>query len=317
MPYHHCPVCSHSGKSVPQFSTDDHLTISRCTQCRSAWLDPIPSRAEIRSFYPPEYYGARTSKFIAPIEHLLTSISARTIARASKKLGPGSRLLDIGCGRGLFLRELSKRVFEVHGTELNDLADESISDLCTIHVTDSLASLEFPENYFDMVLIWHVLEHLPDPKETISEISRILSPGGQLAVAVPNYGSLQSSISGRRWFHLDLPRHVFHFTPDGLRHLLQANGLRIKSTNHFSMLQNSFGWIQSILNRIPGLEVNCLYNLLHKRSVNISPRLSNSIAITHCFFAVLVFPFALLLTLIEGLIQNGGTIELLAEKTRP
>lgn len=309
-----CPVCSHPAEFKVLPSTDDKLTMSKCVKCRSAWLNPVPSRAEIMTYYPPEYYGGETSKFVAPIERLLARLSARFVTKASKTLDPGSRLLDIGCGRGLFLRELAKRGFDTHGTELSLIADKSISDLCTIHVTDSLTSLQFQDNYFDMVILWHVLEHLPDPQETLSEISRILSPGGRLALAVPNYGSLQARLFGHRWFHLDLPRHIFHLTLTGLTRLLETSDLEIKSVNHFSFIQNGFGWIQSILNRLPGLEINFLYNLLHKQTANSQIRLLRPTALTHIICAALVFPLALILTLIEGIAHNGGTIEIIAKK---
>jgi 2-polyprenyl-3-methyl-5-hydroxy-6-metoxy-1,4-benzoquinol methylase len=316
MTRYQCPVCNDSEKYNPLLSTRDGFTIVGCPRCGTARLDPIPSLAEIRAFYPPDYYGATTAKFIAPIEHILRYFSARTIARASKNLDSGSRLLDIGCGRGVFLCELLDRGFEVHGTELSNFVDQPISNRCTIHVTDSLSSLEFPTHSFDMVILWHVLEHLPNPQETISEISRILSPGGRLAVAVPNYGSLQSRVTGRYWFHLDLPRHIFHFTQEGLRTLLTKNGFITISANHFSLIQNGFGWIQSILNRVPGLEVNCLYDLLHMRSHNIYRKLVQPRFIVQLILAVLISPLALLLSLAEGLTQNGGTVELLAKKYR-
>ena len=311
---HKCPVCGQSQHFLSSPFADAGPPVSQCVRCHSAWLDPIPSRREIKTFYPPEYYGAKTTKFITPIERLLTKISARTITRAGKKLSPSSRVLDIGCGRGLLLRELSNRGFDTHGTELNMLADQSLSSQCTIHITDSLHSLQFPNDYFDLVIIWHVLEHVSDPQETISEISRILSPDGQLALAVPNFGSMQSRIFGRSWFHLDLPRHIFHFTLPGLEKLLESNGLRVNSANHFSLIQNSFGWMQSILNQIPGLEINYLYNLLHNHPEGSSLRLVNPIAITHVICAALILPLALALTLAEGIARKGGTIELIAKK---
>jgi len=311
---HKCPVCGQSESFAPSSLADARPAISQCQRCRSAWLNPIPSRREITKFYPPEYYGSKTAKFITPIERLLAKLSTRMITRAIKKLRPGSRVLDIGCGRGLFLRELANRGFDTHGTELNMLADQSLSSRCTIHITDSLTSLRFPNDYFDLVIIWHVLEHLPDPQETISEISRILSPDGQLALAVPNYGSMQALISGRRWFHLDLPRHIFHFTLRGLEKLLESNNLRVSSTSHFSLTQNTFGWVQSILNQIPGLKINYLYNLLHNHPEGSLLRLMRPIAITHVICAALILPFALALTLAEGIARKGGTIELIAEK---
>lgn len=287
-----------------------------CQNCGSAHLDPIPSLLEIRSFYPVDYYGAKTKKFITPIEHLLKSFSVRTIASASKNLAPGSRLLDIGCGRGVFIHELLERGFEVHGIELDEFVDDSISNRCTIHVTDSLSSLRFAQESFDMVILWHVLEHLPNPQETIAEISRILSPGGRLAIAVPNYGSLQARVSRRYWFHLDLPRHIFHFTQKGVRTLLAEHGFIVTSVNHFSPIQNVFGWMQSLLNRIPGLEMNYLYNLLHSRSRDTYRKFFYPHFFIQLILAILITPLSILLSLAEGFARNGSTVEIIAKKCR-
>lgn len=316
MTRYQCLVCNHPHKNNPPRSAHSGFTILGCRSCGSARLEPIPSLSEIRSFYPVDYYGAKTTKFIAPIEHLLKTFSGRTIASASNNLPPGSRLLDIGCGRGVFFHELLERGFEVHGIELGEFVDDSISNRCTVHVTDSLSSLRFPPESFDMVILWHVLEHLPNPQETMAEISRILSPGGRLAIAVPNYGSFQSRVTGRCWFHLDLPRHIFHFTQKGLRTLLADHGFIVTSTNHFSAIQNVFGWIQSLLNRVPGLETNCLYNLLHRRSRDTYRKFVQPRFFIQLVLAVLITPLSLLLSLAEGLALNGGTIELLARKCR-
>ena len=131
--------------------------------------------------------------------------------------------------------------------------------------TPDLAEAAYPSSYFDQVLIWHVLEHLQQPRETLEEVRRILRPGGRLVVAVPNLASRQAVWSGAAWFHLDLPRHLHHFPLAALRRLLDETGFEPISDHHFSVRQNPFGWVQSALNRVTWLPRNGLYTLLHNR----------------------------------------------------
>ena len=86
--------------------------------------------------------------------------------------------------------------------------------------TQPLEECHFAEQYFDAVILWHVLEHLDHPQTTLALISRVLKPGGLLYLEVPNLTSLQSCTTGKNWFHLDLEHHLYHFSPDGLHRLL-------------------------------------------------------------------------------------------------
>ena len=122
------------------------------------------------------------------------------------------------------------------------------------------------DGHFDQVILWHVLEHLTNPREVLAEIHRILKPGGQVIVAVPNFSSLQAEWTGPAWFHLDLPRHLYHFPVEGLRTLLQRTQFAIAREQHFSLRQNPFGWVQSAFNRRDTQSRNRLYNMLHNRT---------------------------------------------------
>jgi SAM-dependent methyltransferase len=158
------------------------------------------------------------------------------------------------------------------------------------------------------VVIWHVLEHLQDPRGTLEEAQRILRPRGRLIVAVPNFGSAQARWSGAAWFHLDLPRHLYQFPLAALRRLVEDAGFDVESDHHFSLRQNPFGWIQSGLNRLAFLPRNGVYTLLHRRSRGEPPPYDARTRVRLWLGLLLTAPFALVATLLETLARTGGTV---------
>jgi ubiquinone/menaquinone biosynthesis C-methylase UbiE len=176
---------------------------------------------------------------------------------------------------------------------------------------EKLEDIVFAEGFFDAVVIWHVLEHIDDPISMIQETARILRPGGMLAVAVPNFGSLQAGIFRESWFHLDLPRHRYHFTPDTLLSCLNKNGFSVIGRHTFSLEQNPFGSIQSLYNKVmPSTKPNRFYSLLK----NIQGPSSALSFLLWAALTVFVFPFALLEYLISGLLGKGATFIIYAKK---
>jgi len=134
-------------------------------------------------------------------------------ALLKKHLQPNCRLLDIGCGTGSFLAFMSKKGFKVSGIERNVKA-RSICLESNIDVQATEAELH-PES-FDAISLWHVLEHLPHPENSINKYRNLLKPAGLLVVAVPNFESHDSKHYQQDWAALDVPRHLWHFTSKGL-----------------------------------------------------------------------------------------------------
>src|SRR5262249_46633073 len=143
----------------------------------------------------------------------------------------------------------------------------------------------------------------------------ILRPGGLLMVAVPNFDSLQAAVSGSAWFHLDVPRHFFHFRAGGLRRLLEASGFVVVDVSHFSLEQNPYGWIQSLLNR-RGFRPNLLYDLLKEPSARMVDPLRQHPLQTLAMLTTLplLVPLGFALFLLEVSLRRGGTVEVYARK---
>lgn len=105
-------------------------------------------------------------------------------------------------------------------------------------ITGELENVKFPDGYFDVITLIHVLEHLRDPVGTLREVCRILKKGGIVIMAVPNIRSLAGFLFQSYWFHLDAPRHLHHFSPASLRRLLcKADGIRPVRVNHLPMTE--------------------------------------------------------------------------------
>ena len=110
-----------------------------------------------------------------------------------------------------------------------------------------------PDNAFDLVILWHALEHLPDPSGALCAIRGLLRDGGRLVVAVPNLASWQARLLKARWFHLDVPRHLWHFTPETLEHLLRVTGFQVVARSYCLPAYELRGWFEAIRGVAPWL----------------------------------------------------------------
>jgi SAM-dependent methyltransferase len=307
-----CTVCD-ATSARPRFAIEGlSARVVVCTECGTGCVHPLPSEAELRAFYPPHYYGNLGTKFSAPIEFLVRWVGDRHAAFLASGLPRGGRVLDVGCGRGVILGALADRGIEAHGFEVSEAAARGADARAKICVATRLEEAGYPDGYFDGVIIWHVLEHVRDPRSTLETIRRILRPGGRLVVAVPNFGSPQARWAGPAWFHLDLPRHLYHFPLTALRQLLHRTGFDVASEHHFSLRQNPFGWLQSWQNRRADLPRNGLYTLLYRRSPGEAAPFDVTTRRRLMLGFLLGAAPAFAATLVETAARKGGTVHVVA-----
>jgi SAM-dependent methyltransferase len=306
-----CPVCGDEWARARFALAGSRLRIVDCTSCGLGRLHPCPSTELISQFYPPSYYGVTGAKFVPLVEWLVRLVGARHVRALSRGLNPGARVLDVGCGRGVLLSALARRGFEAHGFEMSPSAATGVDPRAIVRFGKSLPDAGYPREYFDQVIVWHVLEHLPDPRRTLEEIRRILRPGGRLVVAVPNYSSLQARCCGAGWFHLDPPRHLFHFPAESLRHLLESTGFQVDREHHFSLRQNPFGWVQSLLNCVPQSRRNGLYSLLKRRDAQ-RPVCGARVRFALLSAYWLGMPVACAQSVVDALLRKGASVSLVA-----
>jgi len=309
-----CPVCD-VDRAHARFEVEGMASpVVVCDRCGLGRFDPMPDPEAVRAFYPDEYYGEPGTKFQPLIENLVRIVGERHISFLSRGLAPGARVLDVGCGRGVVLGPLADRGFEVHGVEISAEATRGADSRAEIRIAPHLADARYEDHFFDTVIIWHVLEHLHDPRGVLEEIHRILRPGGKLIVAVPNLSSLQARWTGPAWFHLDLPRHLYHFSLRSLETLIERTGFEVESAHHFSLRQNPFGWIQSVLNRMASLPRNGLYTLLHRRSSGQAAPFDPGTRLRLWLGLLVLSAPALGLMVLETLVRSGATVHVVAQR---
>lgn len=284
-----------------------------CKKCSIGVLSPMPSTEELTRLYSSESYrsvsGVRFNKFF---ERLIYMFRIRRKRRIKQYVGRG-RILDIGCGRGLFLNIMRKDGWDVAGAEFNEEIASNVSKAYGIDVkTGSPPEWGLSDESFDVITINHVIEHIGNPVEIFSACKRLLKKGGLLVVAAPNISSLQATAGKRLWFHLDIPYHIYHFSEEGLVRLLRTHSFHIERIRRFDLEQGLFGWIQTLFN-LSGIEENFFYDLL--KSPELRKRGSVKTLLLTLVLLPLYVPISFTLSIIESvMLKRGGSVEIYAIK---
>jgi SAM-dependent methyltransferase len=218
---------------------------------------------------------------------------------------PRGTLLDIGAGRGRFVASARAAGWSASGVEPSARGVEAARAVYGVEL--SRTPLAGASGSYDAVSLWHVLEHLDDPGPALAHVASLLQPGGLLLVGVPNLASAQARLGRDRWFHLDLPRHRTHFTPAGLRALLERHGFEILREHHTLLEHNPFGLWQTIANRFTRTPA-WLFNALRRNAPLWHPDALITLALLP------LAPFCLLAERAFGRAGRGGTIAVLARR---
>ena len=266
-------------------------------------MNPRPGAEGIGGYYPDAYYGQR-HPFLAG---LMMRLREQKLPRVKGRPG---RLLDIGCGRGDFILYCRQHGWLVAGIEQRQSPVMALKRSLDLEVYEPEQLAALPSESFDVVTIWHVLEHLSDPGEALAQVCRILKPTGAVLIEVPNFGGWQSRVGGPAWFHLDVPRHLTHFERPTLARLLADRGLQPVRWQTFSLEYDAFGLAQTILNRL-GLRPNHLFQLLIRRMPGHAGRWDTwaSVGLLPILLAV-----ALPASVLAAAVKQGGVLRVWARK---
>lgn len=208
----------------------------KCQGCGLVSLCPMPPENQEPLLYGEGYYSrglaVLPARLWAPALRLLRWSQVRKVVGRREK----GRILDVGCGDGRFLEAMARRGWEVRGVETSAEGYRLARDRLGPSIWNAeLGDCAFPESYFDVVTLWHVLEHVAYPLELLPEVRRVLKDDGVLIIAVPDIESVEARLAGAGWFHLDLPRHLFHYSPRTLVALLERTGLKATKVSHLAL----------------------------------------------------------------------------------
>ena len=293
-----CAVCGVEGlhhmfwaRDTNWNTTDETFSIAQCRQCGITQTIPQPSPEIIHAYYPDIYYptGEPSKKYY---KHHIQRYERDKIAKIHRHRS-GGRLLDIGCGVGFFVREANSAGFKAQGIEFSEQAALVGKERWGLDVTcGDFLSHPYPESFFDIVTLWHVFEHLYRPKDILHKVNNILASGGLLVISVPNISSIQAGVFRERWYHLGVPRHLFHYSPQSLTGLVAQCGFVVKDVDHFSYQHNGGGILASVIQLAPPAE-SFVHKLFRK---TLGSYVAHSLA------------------LIESSVKRGGTFTLIAVK---
>jgi len=283
----------------------------RCPDCGLVFLDR--SSASSEADYEESGYYSSVRPLASPItDTLLRAVECfrlRTVIRLVPGLDCG-RLLDVGTGKARFLICAQQRGWTAIGLDPRQRADDKQLSGYGISVVHScLRPGIWGSSSFELITMWHVLEHMSDPPWSLRVVYDWLCPGGAIALAVPNVDSWQARIGKGLWFHLDPPRHLCHFTPTTLRRFLEAAGFTDVRIVYPPMGLGYLGMIQTVLNRL-GFTPNLLYDILKRNRRGLPEGLVA--LIPEAFLCILVtvvlsIPLAVV-TIAESLTGHGGTM---------
>jgi SAM-dependent methyltransferase len=232
-----CPVCEKNNfklflKGKDHFLTGEEFTIVECIDCGFRFTNPRPDENEITRYYDSTDYIAHNSRkhnLIQTIYKAVRKITIRQKYSIVKKHSKGKILMDIGCGTGEFLNYCSKMNFVTTGIEPNEKARVFGKVEFGLSILNENELDSFQPSSFDIITMWHVLEHVHKLNERMKRIKQLLKPEGTFIIAVPDSNSWDAGKYKACWAAYDLPRHLYHFTPDSVKKLALKNGFSVST----------------------------------------------------------------------------------------
>ncbi|MFZ5998718.1 MAG: class I SAM-dependent methyltransferase [Nitrospirota bacterium] len=266
--YNECKICggrSHkllfTAKDLNYGTTNKEFNIVKCKKCKLVHINPLPVNLEQ---YYPELYGPHQQKDNISIKPSIeTVLSLFYNYPVQKSGGQGvlkkicylhkffevavkneyffhripyerqAKILDIGCGNGSYLLLLKKLGWNAAGQLFGvEFPNESIAHIKKTEelniIEGNFLNVELPMSFFSIATLRHVLEHFSDPVLAMRRVHDVLAPGGRVLISLPNFRSLETFLFKGKWYHIDAPRHLYHFTPATLKALLERTGFEME-----------------------------------------------------------------------------------------
>ena len=230
--------------------------VVKCRNCGLMRTNPRPAPESIGIYYPENYgpylapsvtlskQGVRGEfkKFLKPLVNRIFNSHGTVLP----PLTPGS-MLEFGCAAGSFLHHMAEKGWRVQGIEFSEKAAQEAQKLGVPVYAGALENAPQPNQPFDLIVGWMVLEHLHDPVGSLKKLREWANPGAWMALSIPNAGSLEFRLFKDKGFALQLPTHLYHFTPQSLEKVLNAGGWRLEKIYHQRTLNNFIGSLGYVL----------------------------------------------------------------------
>jgi len=234
-----CDLCG-SNEQEFLFDAKDRLhgcegafTYVQCRECGLVFMNPQVVPGEIGGFYPSDYSPHKAK---VKTEQLNQSVIRRKLKKRPftsslfKRVSEKSRILDVGCGSGIFLYEMKTTTgCDVYGIDISKTAAKTARESYGIEVFNGkITQSPFEDNFFDVITAWAFLEHVNSPSEILLKMSNLLKKDGFCIISIPNFESINARLFKDKWYHLDCPRHLYIFTKRTIIGLFEKSNLRIK-----------------------------------------------------------------------------------------
>ncbi len=273
--YSQCPACGSENITALLTATDhtvsnQQFAVWHCSNCTLRFTQDVPGQDDIGPYYQSEKYISHSDTKKSLVNTLYHFVRRKTLLSKKKLVTQQTGLLkgiilDIGCGTGAFLHTMKMAGWGSTGLEPDAIARNKAAELYNLHPESPEQLFTLKESSFNAITMWHVLEHVHDLHGYMKQLHKILAASGRLFIAVPNYTSYEATVYQQNWASWDVPRHLYHFSPQAMKALLQQHGFVLQATRpmwfdsfYISMLSEQYknGKGNIVMAFIRGLQSN-------------------------------------------------------------
>lgn len=325
-----CPACN--APSMGQvfmarpldYSLKERFNILVCGQCGHGKTEvALEGAPHMSALYEGGSYDSEERAWHLIVTPFLRYLEQKKLKYLGSEKSIGRRLLEVGCGKGRFLEVARNAGYKVYGLEPSArsyaLAHLRLGDVVAPAGLESIENAEGLKGQYDIIVLWHVLEHLLNPDEVLMRIRGLLAAEGKVLIAVPNFASYQAKIGKENWYHLDPPRHLHHFTPKSLKVFVERNDLSVERVFFNSFYHDYVGELITLTNILLP-DKNVVFNMLRLNPNYIDDvgwrRALSMLIMALSIKLISAAPLLFWTLLTQGLSRSGTMVALVTHKVK-